>query len=98
MDTPSSCSKNQTGLKTIAREVTEILKDRAFMTYNEAAVIIVNKHLKDHNDSGNENNFSQDNHSQNGDISMNDSQSHLNNNVGRGRNSSPNRKRQRNQE
>ena len=47
MDTPSSLSKQQTGLKTIAREVTEILKGRQFMTYNEAAVIIVNKHLKE---------------------------------------------------
>ena len=99
METPSTNSKNPTGLKMIAREVTEILKGRQFMTYNEAAVIIVNKHLKDLGDSGNEDNESQDNNQQHQEGSPNDSQTNANAMGNTGRNSTPNRsKKIRNQE
>ena len=69
------------------------------MTYNEAAVIIVNKHLRDNNDSGNDNNFSNENQSHNGEFSVTDSHSNLNTTNGKARASSPSRgKRLRNQE
>ena len=68
------------------------------MTYNEAAVIIVNKHLRENNDSGNDNNFSNENQSHNGEYSVTDSHSNLNTTNGKARNHSPSRKRQRNQE
>ena len=48
------------------------------MTYNEAAQIIVNRHLKDQNDSDNGDNPSNDNNSQNGEISAIDQNSQLN--------------------